>query len=216
MAELVIFDCDGVLIDSEVHYCRAGAETFAELGVAMSLPEFMRRYVGIALPDMAASMRHEFGAALAERWLQLAPPRGRAYAAAGLQAVAGVAEVVAGMTTPKCVASSTGPEGLRRSLGQVGLFEHFAPHIFSATMVKRGKPAPDLFVFACEQMGRRSDQCLVIEDSVPGVTAARAAGMRVLGFTGASHRYPELADRLTAAGAEIIFDDMRQLPELAR
>ena len=213
MTGLIIFDCDGVLIDSEVHYCRAGVETLAELGVTMTLPEFMQRYVGIAIPDIVAGLRTEFGDDVTKRWLALAPARGRAYAAAGLEAVSGVADVVTSIARPKCVASSTSPEGLQRSLGQVGLFDHFAPHIFSATMVARGKPAPDLFLYASAQMGHRPLDCLVIEDSVPGVTAARAAGMRVLGFTGASHAYPELAHRLTAAGAETIFDDMRRLPE---
>ena len=95
-----------------------------------------------------------------------------------------------------------------------GLFDRLAPHIFSATQVKRGKPAPDLFLFAAEQMNAKPERCVVIEDSVPGVTGARAAGMVVLGFHGGSHCVPGHAAMLRAAGAAVTFDDMRQLPRL--
>ena len=95
-----------------------------------------------------------------------------------------------------------------------GLYDRLAPHIFSATQVERGKPAPDLFLFAAEQMQAAPERCLVIEDSVPGITGARAAGMTVLGFHGGSHCRPGHADTLRAAGAVMAFDDMRQLPDL--
>ena len=95
-----------------------------------------------------------------------------------------------------------------------GLYDQFAPHIFSATQVSRGKPAPDLFLFAAEQMKVQPAQCLVIEDSVPGVTGGRAAGMTVLGFHGGSHCQPGHAEMLRAAGAAVTFDDMQTLPDL--
>jgi beta-phosphoglucomutase-like phosphatase (HAD superfamily) len=96
----------------------------------------------------------------------------------------------------------------------VGLYDRFAPHIFSATMVARGKPAPDLFLFAAERMDAAPSRCLVIEDSVAGVQAARAAGMAVLGFCGGGHCGPAHPERLAGAGAEIVFHDMRQLPHI--
>ena len=96
------------------------------------------------------------------------------------------------------------------------MYEQLAPHIFSATQVKRGKPAPDLFLFAAEQMRASPARCLVIEDSVPGVTGAVAAGMTVLGFCGGSHCLAGHAEKLQAAGALVVFDDMRQLPDLVR
>ena len=103
---------------------------------------------------------------------------------------------------------------MRISLGRAGLYDRFAPHIFSATQVRNGKPAPDLFLFAAEQMAMSPKQCLVIEDSAPGIAAARAAGMTVLGFHGGSHCRPGYADTLRAAGAAATFDDMRQLAGL--
>jgi beta-phosphoglucomutase-like phosphatase (HAD superfamily) len=112
------------------------------------------------------------------------------------------------------VASSGTPEKIRHGLTCAGLFDLLAPNIFSATQVKRGKPAPDLFLFAAEQMRVAPERCVVIEDSIPGIAGARAADMTVLGFHGGSHCRPGYADTLHAAGATVTFDDMRQLPGL--
>jgi beta-phosphoglucomutase-like phosphatase (HAD superfamily) len=121
---------------------------------------------------------------------------------------------MAAIDLPKCVASSGTPEKIRHGLTCAGLYASLAPHIFSALQVRRGKPAPDLFLFAAEQMKTAFVRCIVIEDSVPGVTGARAAGMTVLGFHGGSHCPPGHAEALRAAGAHRTFDDMRQLPTL--
>jgi beta-phosphoglucomutase-like phosphatase (HAD superfamily) len=121
---------------------------------------------------------------------------------------------MAAIGLPKCVASSGTPEKIRHGLSRAGLYDRLAPHIFSATQVARGKPAPDLFLFAAGQMQVSPARCLVIEDSVPGITGARAAGMTVLGFHGGSHCGPGHADTLLAAGAVMAFNDMRQLPDL--
>ena len=130
------------------------------------------------------------------------------------KAIAHVADAIAAIDLPKCVASSGTPEKIRHGLDCAGLYDQLAPHIFSATQVKRGKPAPDLFLFAAEQMRAAPARCVVIEDSVPGVTGAVAAGMTVLGFHGGSHCRPGHAEKLRDAGAAVVFDDMRQLPEL--
>jgi beta-phosphoglucomutase-like phosphatase (HAD superfamily) len=114
------------------------------------------------------------------------------------------------------VASSGTPEKIRHGLDCAGLYDVLAPHIFSATQVKRGKPAPDLFLFAAAQIRAAPGRCLVIEDSIPGVTGARAAGMTVLGFHGGSHCQVGHAEMLCDAGATATFDDMRQLPDLVR
>lgn len=113
---------------------------------------------------------------------------------------------------PRCVASSSHPERIRRSLELTGLLERFAPHLFSATMVSAGKPAPDLFVLAAARMAAEPARCLVIEDSEVGTRAGKAAGMTVYGFTGANHVCPEAhAPRLQAAGADAVFNEMSAL-----
>ena len=134
--------------------------------------------------------------------------------AVSLQATPHINEALAAIALPVCVASSGPPEKISASLNRVGLYDRFAPHIFSAVQVRNGKPAPDLFLYAAAEMLTAPARCLVIEDSVAGIAAALAAGMPVLGFHGGSHCRPGYADRLRAAGASSTFDDMRQLPGL--
>jgi HAD superfamily hydrolase (TIGR01509 family) len=131
-----------------------------------------------------------------------------------LRPISNVSEAIAAINLKKCVASSGTPEKIHHGLTCAGLYDRLAPHIFSASEVKRGKPAPDLFLFAAERMQAPPQRCLVIEDSIPGVTGAVAAGMIVLGFHGGSHCRPGHSDTLRAAGAAVTFDDMRQLPGL--
>jgi len=132
---------------------------------------------------------------------------------ARLTEIPGAGAAVAGTPLLKAVASSSTKEGLERKLKQVGLWPHFEPHVYSADHVVNAKPAPDLFLHAAERLGVRPDECLVLEDSVNGVTAARAAGMRVWGFLGGGHVYGRLGERLTAAGAERLVKDW---PEAGR
>jgi HAD superfamily hydrolase (TIGR01509 family) len=131
-----------------------------------------------------------------------------------LEAIPGIAQALQEISQPVCVASSGSPERIRTSLTLTGLHARFAPNIFSALQVVNGKPAPDLFLFAAAQMQVPASRCLVIEDSIPGVIAARAAGMTVLGFHGGGHCRPSTAATLRDAGAVATFDDMRQLPGL--
>ena len=134
-----------------------------------------------------------------------------------LQPIPGVGAVLDSLICRTCVASSGRPERLKHALSLVGLYDRFHPHIFSAVEVARGKPAPDLFLHAAARMGAAPERCVVIEDSVPGVMAAVAAGMSVIGFVGASHCRPDEAARLAAHGAARVIDDMTKLlPALAR
>ncbi|HWY63688.1 MAG TPA: HAD-IA family hydrolase, partial [Rhizomicrobium sp.] len=126
---------------------------------------------------------------------------------ARLTEVPGAGAAVAATPLLKAVASSSTKEGLERKLRQVGLWSHFEPHVYSADHVVHAKPAPDLFLHAAEKLGVRPDDCLVLEDSVNGVVAARAAGMRVWGFLGGGHAHDRLGERLTAAGAERLVKD---------
>jgi HAD superfamily hydrolase (TIGR01509 family) len=130
-------------------------------------------------------------------------------ALAQLQPVPGVVDVIRQLSMPFCVASNGEPDKIRRSLGRTGLLEHFEGKLFSAAAVARGKPAPDLFLHAAAVMGAAPERCVVVEDTSVGVTAGKAAGMTVLGYAG---RTP--AARLHAAGANVVFSDMLQLPEL--
>jgi HAD superfamily hydrolase (TIGR01509 family) len=214
--DLVIFDCDGVLVDSEVISCRAQAETLTRHGYPISADQVLVRFLGVSDREARMTIEAELGCSLPDDFEAQMKQAALQHCADDLQSIPYVDEAIAAIALPKCVASSGTPEKIRHGLDCAKLYEMLAPHIFSATQVKRGKPAPDLFLFAAEQMGAAPERCLVIEDSVPGVTGARAAGMTVLGFHGGSHCQMGHANLLRDAGAAATFDDMRQLPELVR
>jgi len=210
--DLVIFDCDGVLIDSEVLAIRVEAALLAEFGIAITEDEIADRYCGLSMAAMVADLearhRRPLGAGFAARH----GARFAAACAAGLQAIDGVAVALDAIAGRVCVASSSAPERLRHTLGLVGLYDRFAPHVFSATMVARGKPAPDLFLLAAERMGAAPAHCAVVEDSAPGIAAAVAAGMTPVGFAGGGHCRDGHSERLRAAGAAVVVSRMAELP----
>jgi HAD superfamily hydrolase (TIGR01509 family) len=214
--DLVIFDCDGVLIDSELLSIRADQQCLAECGIELSVDEILERYTGISFAGMVADLETRHGvlpAGFADRHRQLLWPLFEQE----LQAIPGVTEILDSLVCRVCVASSGRPDRLKYALSLVGLYDRFQPHIFSAIEVPRGKPAPDLFLHAAAKMGVAPARCVVIEDSMPGVTAAVAAGMTAIGFVGASHCRRGDAARLAERGAAAVIDDMAQLlPALAR
>jgi HAD superfamily hydrolase (TIGR01509 family) len=212
--DLVIFDCDGVLVDSEVISCRAHAETLTRHGYPITADQVLARFLGVSDREARMTIEAELGRSLPDDFEAQMKQAALQRYADDLQSIPHIADAIAAIPLPKCVASSGTPEKIRHGLECAGLYEQLAPHIFSATQVKRGKPAPDLFLFAATQMRAAPERCVVIEDSVPGVTGAIAAGMTVLGFHGGSHCQPGHADKLRDAGAAVLFDDMRQLPEL--
>jgi HAD superfamily hydrolase (TIGR01509 family) len=212
--DLIIFDCDGVLVDSEVISCRAHAETLTRHGYPITADEVLNRFLGVSDREARLMIENEIGRKLPNDFESQVKQATLQFYADDLRAISYVGEAIAAIGLPKCVASSGTPEKIRHGLTCAGLYDQLAPHIFSASEVKRGKPAPDLFLFAAEQMQAAPAQCLVIEDSIPGVTGAVAAGMTVLGFHGGSHCPPGHADTLRAAGAIMTFEDMRQLPDL--
>jgi HAD superfamily hydrolase (TIGR01509 family) len=212
--DLIIFDCDGVLVDSEVISCRAHAATLNRHGYPITEDQVFDRFLGRSLRQANLEIEAELGRSLPDDFsTQLLDELYRLFATT-LEAVPHIHATLDTIAQPVCVASSGTHERMRISLGRAGLYDRFAPHIFSATQVRNGKPAPDLFLFAAEQMAMSPKQCLVIEDSAPGIAAARAAGMVVLGFHGGSHCRPGYADTLRAAGAAATFDDMRELAGL--
>ncbi|MHB8269142.1 HAD family hydrolase [Bradyrhizobium sp.] len=212
--DLIIFDCDGVLVDSEVISCRAHAATLTRHGYPITADQVLDRFLGVSDLEARLIVEAEIGRKLPDDFTSQVKHATLQHYADDLEPVPYVAEAIAAIRLPKCVASSGTPEKIRHGLTCAGLYDVLAPHIFSAGQVKRGKPAPDLFLFAAEQMKVQPARCVVVEDSVPGVTGARAAGMTVLGFHGGSHCRPGYADTLRAAGAAATFGDMRELAGL--
>jgi HAD superfamily hydrolase (TIGR01509 family) len=211
---LLIFDCDGVLIDSELLACQAVANCVVAFGIAMTAEEIVDRYLGISLPAMLTDLEVHLGCTLPADFADTLRQRVAAAFEAELRPMPGIDAALQMLPHPRCVASSSAPERLRHSLRLTGLLPHFDPHIFSATQVARGKPAPDLFLFAAQRMQAPPAACVVIEDSVPGVLAATAACMRAIGFAGGSHCRPGHTERLRAAGASAVCDDMQGLGAL--
>jgi HAD superfamily hydrolase (TIGR01509 family) len=207
--ELVIFDCDGVLIDSERIAVKIDVLLLADLGWPMSQDEVVERFMGRSYADMAAAIEEHLGRPLPEGWDAPYRTLYREAFERELQPVDGVVEALDVLTLPTCVASSTGHSGLRHTLGLTGLYERFAGRVFSAADVDRGKPAPDLFLHAARTLGVDPERCVVVEDSRYGVAAARAAGMRALGYAGGLTP----ASWLHGPGTTV-FTDMRTLPAL--
>lgn len=212
MPVVVIFDCDGVLIDSEIIVARAHASALAARGHDLSVQELLTRFTGVPDREMYVILEREWGRSLPSDYDSAVKAAIASAYEQELQAIEGVHEAVAALKQRVCVASSSTPEKLRLGLSLVGLYDSFTPNIFSASQVARGKPAPDIFLFAAGQMGTSPAECLVVEDSVAGVAAARAAGMPVIGFTGASHCLPDHGAQLIQEGAFITVQHMKDLP----
>lgn len=212
--DLLIFDCDGVLIDSEAIVCRVEVEALAALGYHIALPTFLDRFIGKAAKDSRALIEAELGRPLPQGSDKEMARRVAHAFAQELTSIPGVETALAALPAAKCVASSSLPERLAYTLDLTGLSKWFDGAVFSASMVAHGKPAPDLFLYAARQMGAAPGRCLVIEDSPPGIVAAKAAGMTAFGFTGGSRCRPGHAERLAAVGADLVFAEMRALPHL--
>jgi len=213
--ELVVFDCDGVLVDSETIALGCAREAFEEIGVQLSDDRTRDLFLGVSQLAMRATALTTLGVDLPEDFESGLTQRTVAAFERELKGFEGLREALSKLGAPVCVASSSPPERIRASLRIVGYADLFGARVFSATEVPRGKPAPDLFLYAARQLGAPPENCLVIEDSAPGVVAARRAGMTAFGFTGGGHAHGRAyRERLAEAGAVAIFDDMRELPEL--
>ena len=214
---LVIFDCDGVLIDSEIIAARAQSRALAEHGIAITPQEAARRFAGIPDADMWQTLQDENARALPADFPRQYADRLQDTFRQELRALPGVRETLAALRQrgmAYCVASSSTPPKLEAALKLVGLWEEFAPNVFSTAQVAHGKPAPDVFLFAARQMRTAILECVLVEDSVPGVRAARAARMRAVGYIGASHNGPDQRKRLLDEGAFEVIDDLRRLSEI--
>ncbi|MET0676344.1 MAG: HAD family hydrolase, partial [Bradyrhizobium sp.] len=184
--DLIIFDCDGVLVDSEVISCRAHADVLSRHGYPITSEQVFHRFLGRSTRQANMEVEAELGRALPDDFhLQLQDELFRTFEA-DLEAVPHIHTALDRIDHAVCVASSGSQQRMRVTLGRTMLYDRFAPNIFSASQVDNGKPAPDLFLFAAEQMNVPPERCIVIEDSVPGVIGGRAAGMPVIGFLGGS------------------------------
>lgn len=208
---LLIFDCDGVLVDSEPIANKILSETLTALGRPITARECLRTQVGRSLADILRETEALVGHVLPGNVADEMNARLFARFRRELRAIEGVAEALAALPGPRCLASSSRPERIDLALSVTGLASSFQ-HRFSAIQVAHGKPAPDLFLLAAHEMGAAPSRAIVIEDSVAGVVAARAAGMRAIGFVGGGHATSDLAARLKAAGAEHVIAVMRDLP----
>ena len=209
--QLVIFDCDGVVVDSERISHAVLVEMLAELGVRLSLEEAFDRFIGASEPKtlkiIASLIGHEPPSDMAAQFAE----RSQAAFLKTLTAVPGVEEVLSALVQPYCVASNGSRKKVNFTLGHTGLIDRFPDRIFSAEEVANPKPAPDLFLHAAHSLGAVPARCLVIEDTPRGIMAARAAGMFAVGFCAMTPAY-----RLREAGAHEVFASMAELPNLLR
>jgi HAD superfamily hydrolase (TIGR01509 family) len=209
--DLVIFDCDGVLVDSEVLAVEVDKRVLAEFGWHLSTEEIIDRFLGKSSATFASHLEAHLGYPLPSDWEEPFIPWLFDAFDAHLQPVAGIEAALDEITDRTCVASSGTHNKIRKTLGLTNLLHRFDGRIFSSTEVAHGKPAPDLFLHAARQMNTLPERCVVIEDSKYGARAARAAGMRVLGYAGGLTP----AEWLRAEGATV-FTSMAELPALLR
>lgn len=211
--ELIIYDCDGTLIDTETIYAEVNLKAYHAIGLThWTMESYVDAMVGIPVSAGRKILEEDYGGPLPSDFEETIEREVKARFLNGLQTLPFVREAVSTVDGPRCVASSTSLGPLRRNLATAGLIDLFDPHIFSASQVARGKPHPDVFLFAADTMGAAPEKCLVIEDSVPGVLAARAAGMPVIGFTGVAHDRARIRSRLLEAGAMAVIDHLSQWP----
>jgi beta-phosphoglucomutase-like phosphatase (HAD superfamily) len=208
LPDLVIFDCDGVLVDSEIIAIGVLAECLNEAGVLLNVEQTMAYGVGKGAAAVATAIKTDFGIALPANFFEDMGARIIAAYPGKLRPMNGIPELLAALNLRRCVASNSPIDRVRQALTTTGLMPYLEPHLYSAAMVARGKPAPDLFLHAAEQQGVQPERCLVIEDSLSGVAAALAAGMPVIGFIGGGHCRPGHADAMHDAGCVEVFSRM--------
>lgn len=212
--ELIIFDCDGVLIDSEFIACAVQAQILTQCGYAVSEQEVIERFAGRSIKDIRTLVERESGISLPRAYEQQYHSRLRDAHRQALQPVCGASATINELRDRGykcCVASGSSPDIIEFGLTLTGLLAMLHPHIFSSSMVKSGKPEPDIFLYAAHQMEVQIDKIVVVEDSVAGIIAARKAGMRAIGFSGGRHCSDATQRRLLDAGAERTIPTMAEL-----
>lgn len=204
--DLVIFDCDGVLVDSEIIAARIEAELLTSAGFPISTEEMSETYAGLTFRDILLKVEEKAAIPLSASLIGQAEALVDQKLASDVRAIEGVHQAVASVTGKKCICSNSRSERIDMMLRKTGLAPLFGGNVFSAlaTPSQKPKPAPDVFLHAAAAMQAAPSRTFVIEDSTHGIHGAKRAGMRVIGFTGGAHSYPGHADVLTDAGAETV------------
>ncbi|MBP2235375.1 HAD superfamily hydrolase (TIGR01509 family) [Sinorhizobium kostiense] len=212
--DLIIFDCDGVLVDSEIIASQVQAELVSKAGYPISVEEMNERFAGMTWRDTLLTIEKEASIPLSASLIDRVDAILDKKLASDVRIIDGVKAVLMQLAQPHCICSNSTSARLATMLGKVGIRDHFGKHIYSARDLgpDRVKPKPDIFLHGAAQFEVDPARVIVIEDSVHGIHGARAAGMRVVGFTGGSHSYPSHADKLTDAGAETVISRMSALP----
>jgi HAD superfamily hydrolase (TIGR01509 family) len=206
---LIIFDCDGVLVDSERLSHRVLVDMLAELGVELGFDDVLERFIGSSLPRCLEFVGQLLGRPAPADFQSRFAQRTKEAFAQALQPVAGIEELLAWLPVPCCVASNGNRAKMNFTLGHTGLLARFQGRMYSVEDVAQPKPAPDLFLHAARSLGAEPARCVVVEDTPTGIAAARAAGMRAFGFAAMTP-----APRLRQAGADAVFSSMGELREL--
>jgi len=211
--DLIIFDCDGVLVDSEIVAARVEAELLRKAGHEISAEELAERYAGLTFRDILLTIEREAQILFQASLIETAETKIDERLRKEVKAIDGAAQAVASIPYKKCICSNSSTTRIESMLTRARLLPLFEGVIFSSadTPTAKPKPAPDVFLFAAEKMEASPQKTIVIEDSVHGIAGARAAGMRVIGFTGASHTHSRHADMLMEAGAETTISRMSDL-----
>ncbi|SIP97046.1 haloacid dehalogenase superfamily, subfamily IA, variant 3 with third motif having DD or ED [Rhizobium sp. RU35A] len=212
--DLIIFDCDGVLVDSEIIAAQVESRLLTEAGYPISVEEMGERFAGMTWKNILLAIEQEVDIPLSASLIDKSEKLLDARLERDVKVIDGVKFALSKITTQACICSNSSSQRLDMMLTKVGLKPYFAPNIFSAKDLgpDRVKPRPDIFLHAIDTFKVNASRTVVIEDSVHGIHGAVAAGCRVIGFTGASHTYPSHADRLTDAGAETVISRMSDLP----
>jgi HAD superfamily hydrolase (TIGR01509 family) len=211
---LIIFDCDGVLIDSEIVSARVDCAILREFGYDIEPKALAHRFAGLTTEHIFKLVGKEMGREMPDDMVRRAEKETDLQLRTGVQPIAGVQEMLDMLDDPRCICSNSRLERLRVSLERTGLWDRFRPYVFSARDVAEGreKPAPDVFLHAARELEESPDETVVIEDSTTGVSGAVAAGMRVIGFTGASHTWPGHGEALMEAGALTVVNRLADVP----
>jgi HAD superfamily hydrolase (TIGR01509 family) len=209
--DLIIFDCDGVVVDSEVLACACLADTLRLHGVDLRIEEVFELFLGRSFSVVEEHFQGVTGKPLPGRFRENLRDRLARSFSASLTPMPHVVDVLKRLDRPYCLASSSDPDRIRLTLAITGLDRFFADRVYDASMVAHGKPAPDLFLLIAGNMGKATPRALVVEDSVSGIVAGKAAGMKVWGFTGGSHcTGRDVGRQLLAAGADRVFHSMTE------